>query len=142
MPPNDPDDLAPEEDGGSTAGSDVTKGRKALRTAKRELTDEELQSSAVNKLFMDEIDRLEAENAVLSDYRERFHKSDRSNGVLEQRIKVHHAFDIISTGVIAIGGAILGLTKTLVDASVHGSVPVLVGILLIAIGIFAKVVKK
>ena len=54
-------ELAPEDTGEGTPLSH-SKGRRAFSKLRRELTDEELSSPAVQRLLLDDIERLEKEN--------------------------------------------------------------------------------
>jgi hypothetical protein len=59
---DDPNDLAPEDTGETSAPSSPKKGRQAFKTVTRELSEEDLANPAVQKLLLDDLDRLETEN--------------------------------------------------------------------------------
>ena len=116
--------------------------RKALTTLRRDLSDKELTSPAVQKLLLDEVDRLESENEALSLFRDRFHASDRCVGVLEQKVKIVVGQEIISGACVTIGGALVGYAPNIWSVQAAGPIVLAAGIGLIVLGVFAKVVVK
>jgi hypothetical protein len=62
------------------------KTRRSWSQLKRDLTDEELTSPAAVKMLLDEVERLERENAELSGYRERFHEADKTSAILSSTL--------------------------------------------------------
>ena len=116
--------------------------RKALSTARRELSDKELLSPAVQKLLLDEIDRLEEDNTELSGYRGRFHEADKKAAILEQKGKISIAHEIISLSCITVGGAALGYAPAVWENQPSGYISLIFGAVLVVGGIVAKAVKS
>jgi hypothetical protein len=140
---------APEdqEPAGSTppTGAEPTKlksRRKALSTLRRELSDKELLSPAVQKLLLDEIDRLEDDNTELAGYRSRFHEADKKSAILEQKHRVSISQEVISMSCITVGGAALGYAPSIWSVQPTGSLSLAFGVVLVLGGIVAKVVKS
>ncbi len=115
--------------------------RRSLSAARRELSDEELGSSAVQKLLIDEVERLEDENQDLDYYREQFHEADKKASIFEERHRRVLSQEIISNGCLVVGAAALGYVPSLSkDVTTAAIVAVFGGILVVA-GIWAKVVR-
>ena len=140
---------APEdqEPAGSTppTGAEPTKlkfRRKALSTLRRELSDKELLSPAVQKLLLDEIDRLEGENTELAGYRSRFHEADKQSAILAQKHRVSISQEVISMSCITVGGAALGYAPSIWSVQPTGALSLAFGVVLVLGGIVAKVVKS
>lgn len=116
--------------------------RKALSSARRELSDNELASSAVQKLLLDEIERLEEENIELCGYRNRYHEVDKKAAVLEQKIKQSMAHEIISVTCLTVGAAAIGYAPKVWSSEPTGYICLAFGILLIIGGIVSKAIKS
>ena len=137
----DADDFAPE-DTENTGVTNEKKGRKAFGKVKREITEKDLQNPAIQKMLLDELDRLETESEEYKQYKERYHKADKRVAVLEEKSKGTLAIDILSGACLTIGAASLGYTKILWENQPSGYIALVVGGVLIAAGIAAKVVKR
>jgi len=70
MVDEDNQELAPEEPGEDVSVS-KSKGRRAFRNLRRELTDDELASAAVQRMLIDDIERLEVDNGELGEYQDK-----------------------------------------------------------------------
>lgn len=144
MDTHEPPDQEPRGVVGAP-GPEPTKSpsrRKALSSLKRDLSDEELASPAVQKLLLDEIERLEEENTELSGFRARFHDCDKRAAVLDQKSKVNTAQEIISLSCITIGGAALGYAPSVWNVQPTGSMALIFGLVLVLFGVFAKAIKS
>jgi hypothetical protein len=142
LAPNDNDDVSPEDTGGETSSLTKRKGRRAFRKVTRELSDADLANPAVQRLLLDELDRLEsvAEDAI--EIRKNYHEADKQVAVLQVKQQINLSFEIISSGCLAVGSATLGYARYLWDSPPSGYFALLFGGALIAIGIAAKVVKR
>jgi hypothetical protein len=140
---------APEDQGPTEVppqqGVEPAKGksrRKALTSLRRELSDKELLSPAVQKLLLDEIDRLEEENTELAGYRSRFYDADKKAAVLNQKQNINGAHEIISLACITIGGAALGYAPSVWSSQPTGAISLIFGLVLVVAGILAKAIKS
>lgn len=125
--------------------AEPTKGkgrRRAFASSHRELSDKELLSPAVQKLLLDEIDRLEGDNAELGGYRSRFHDADKKAAVLQQKQAISIAHEIISLSCITVGGAALGYAPSVWTSQPTGGIALAFGVVLVFGGIVAKAVKS
>ena len=94
MPLNEQPDQEPEVKPEVTPTA-VVKGRQSFSRVRRELSDEELASPAVQRLLIDEIERLERDCSEFRDYRDRYHTADTKAQILEVRLKKSLAGEII-----------------------------------------------
>ena len=140
----DEDELLDEpEQGAATLRLSTTKGRRSFRKVRRELNEEELSSPAAQRLILDELDRLEEENSVLQNVREDFHRVDKKASVLEEKLKKHNALDILSSAALIAGSLTLGYApKVWNNADATGPLLLVVGVLLIAGGIWSKAARS
>ena len=97
----------PDQEPGSTealeSSTSAPKSRQSLSKLRRELSEEELASPAVQRLLIEDLERLERQNAELQDYRVNFHERDKRVGVLEEKIKKSLAGEIVFGVMITVG---------------------------------------
>ena len=141
MTEHDAHDVAPE-DTGEGSGLSQRKGRQAFRKITRELSDKDLANPAVQRLLLDELDRLEIENDQSRSYQRQFHETDKRVAVLEEKSKMTLGSDIVSLACLAIGAAALGYTPVLWDSQPSGWIALVFGFVLVGSGIAAKVVTR
>lgn len=121
---------------------DRAKGRPSLSRMRRELTDEELGSSGVAKILNDDVERLEREVERLRDYERRYHERDRDAAVLRERAKKSTGIEIASGGSLTTGALLAGLSPTGWSIQPLGWSLLLGGIVVLVIGIAAKVASR
>jgi hypothetical protein len=101
-------DVEPED-----SGEDITvrphKGRRAFTNVRRELSDEELSSPAVQRMLIDDIERLEKEKFDLSEYQEKFHEADKNAAILEEKLKASVTQEITA---VSAGDLVVLYTKS------------------------------
>lgn len=138
------DDPVEPEAGAPEAGpADATpKGRRSLSRMRREMTDDELSSSGVQKIMMDDLDRLEAEKIELQRYVDRFHAADRENAVLKEKGKVRVASDITFGVLMTLGAAAIGYSPTLQAVPGASQTLVWTGAALLVGGVLSKLVLR
>lgn len=116
------------------------KGRRSFISARRELTDEEMSSSGVAKMLLDEIERLESDCASLKSVFSQFHTADKRVGVLEEQLKQRSAFETLTNGALAIGAALFGFAPFVWDSKNY-IVAVMIGVLGIALTVVGFLAK-
>lgn len=121
---------------------EAPKARRAFSKVRRELSEEELSSSAVHRLLLDELDQLEQQVVELSEFRDRFHKTDKEKAVLEERTRKSIASEIIFGLCLTVGAALIGLTPLLWDTKPQGHISLGIGVILITGGIISRAVRK
>ncbi len=118
------------------------KARRSFARLRRELNDDELASSAVQRLLLDDIDRLETETERLQEFRGRYHRADRQCAVLEERSKTSTACDILSGVCLVVGSAALTFAPNLWTQQPSGWICLTLGAALIVGGVAARVVRR
>lgn len=120
----------------------VPKGRQSLARVRRELSEEELSSPAVQRLLVEEIERLERQAVELTEYRERFHLADKRASILEERAKRSLSGEIIFGVCLCVGAAVLGYAPTLWSSQPSGWMAVALGAFLVIGGIISRAVQR
>ena len=135
----DHESEAPEESGSNKT---LKRRRRSVAKLRRELSEDELSTPGVQKLLIDEIERLETENSLLSEYRDKYYDSDKSVAILEERDKKKVAVQVMSDACLAVGAAALGLTPFLWSSGPLGLIMVVFGVILIVGSAFTKFVGR
>ena len=134
-------DIEPED-----TGEDVqvtrSKGRRAFRNVRRELSDEELSSPAIQRILIDDIERLEKESIKLGEFHDKFYEADKKAAVLEEKLKEKTAQEIVFGVCLTVGAASLGYAPSVWQSQPTGWISIIFGSLLIIGGVAAKVVKR
>lgn len=133
-------DVEPE-DSQTHAEPPSPKGRQSFSKVRRELTEEELSSPVAQRILLDELDRLDNEAMELRSFQERFHAADKRAGILDEKLKRHTALEIISSGALVAGALALGYAPKVWDTGPTGPILIVIGVVLIASGIWAKAVR-
>ena len=107
------------------------KGRQALSKVRRELSEEESSSPAVQRMLLDDLERLETEASELREFKDRFHATDKDAAVLRQRLRASGARD----GSLAVGAALIGLAPSLWPHPPIGWIVVGLGVVLIVLAV-------
>ena len=93
-------------------------------------------------MILDELDRLEEENFELKRIRNKFHEVDKRASVLDEKLKRHTALDILSSGALVAGSLAFGYApNTWATQGATGPILLVIGIVLIVGGIWAKAVR-
>ena len=137
------DRISEEPD--SEEGADVPaiqKGRRSLSNVRRELSEDELKSPAVQRMLIDEIERLERENLDLCDYRDKYYESDKRVSILDEKNKERLSGQVVFGVCLTVGAALLGFAPSLWTSQPGGWLSIIFGLVLIVGGIASKVVKR
>ena len=124
-------DIEPTEDGPAQGNR---KGRQALSNVRRELSEEEISSPAVQRMLLDELERLETEAGDLREFKDRFYAADKDVAVLRERLRA----SVVQDSSLAIGAALLGLAPSLWSSQPTGWIVVILGGLLVLFAVVAK----
>lgn len=143
MPPTD---LQPDESGSTPIlAEDAPKSQRAFSRVTLELSDEELTSPGARKLLLQRIAADDELIDSLKSFRDKFHEADKSNGILGEKLRISKADEAISIGTLVVGAAALGYAPSLwaVTTPPHaGPFALAFGVVLIVVGIWAKVFRK
>lgn len=136
-------DVEPQEPPGDEQPPAIkgTSGRKSFAKLRRELSDDELASPAVQRMLIDEIERLDSERIDLSSYRTKYHDSDKRAAVLDEKFKGKIAIEIIHVACITVGAAALGYAPSIWQSQPTAWIVAIFGLVLVLAGIIAKAVK-
>jgi hypothetical protein len=89
----------------------------ALSKLRRELSDEELQNSGVQKMLLDSLDRLEHETAQLQSFERKYHDVARKLAVAEEKLIRSNWVQALEGIGLTIGGLFVGISLPLQDAT-------------------------
>lgn len=140
---NSEPDIEPQEtgEGVPNAFSKGTSGRKSFASLRRELNEEELLSPAVQRMLIDEIERLDIERDELYSFRTKFHESDKRAAILDERFKGKISIEIIHIACITVGAAALGYAPSIWQTQPTAWMTAVFGVVLIVAALAAKAVK-
>lgn len=141
---NESPDVEPQEPTDVEAQSlqKGTSGRKSFSKLRRELTDEELSSPAVQRMLLDEIERLDIECRSLAVFRDKFHTSDKSEGILQEKLKSKIAIEVTHVACVAVGGGALTFAPTIWSSQPSAAITAILGGVILLAGIAAKAIKS
>jgi hypothetical protein len=134
-------DVNPQQ-GAAGEGAGPPKLRQAYSKVRRELSEDELQNPVVQRLLVNDLDRIEGEVAELRHFRDEFHKCDKAKAVLEGARKQKIAVQIVKDVCFFAGGALVGIAPSLWGTPHCGLTILLTGFALIICGIVCRVVEK
>jgi hypothetical protein len=135
-------DQEPDEPNDAEIGvKKGTSGRKSFSKLRRELTDEELASPAVQRMLLDEIERLDDALVAHFQYRNKFHACDKQLGMLQEKFKSKISVEIIHAACIAVGGAAVGYGTSNWGVQPAGWLALVFGAVLLIAGVVARAVK-
>jgi hypothetical protein len=132
----------PDESGAQPVEEATPKARRSLSRIKRELSDEELSTSGVQKMLIDEVERLDDENRALQRYRDRYYVTETQAAVLKEKLQSNTAIEVIINAAFAVGAAALGYVPAVWSTQPTGWITLIFGGCLIAAGILAKVARR
>ena len=118
------------------------KGRRAFTNVRRELSDEELSSPAIQRMLIDDIERLEKEKFELIECREKYHEADKRASILQEKVNRSVTQEIVFAVCLTVGAASLGYAPSVWSAQPTGWISIAFGLILIGGGIASRMVKR
>lgn len=117
--------------------------RSSLSALRRQLSDEELKQTGVQKLLIEGWERAETECELLRVDVGKYHEADKEVARLTEKLRVNVALEIITAAGFAGGGAIVSIAPSIWDPKVgfKGIAAICVGALFIIGAMVAKVVQ-
>lgn len=103
---------------------------------KRELSEEELNSPAVQKLLLNDAYRMEREIERLKEIEALYHSRDKTAAILEERLRLSTGAEILFTACETVGSLLAGLSTLYWDNK--GWILLVVGVGLVLGGIVYK----
>jgi hypothetical protein len=117
--------------------------RSAFRDVRRQLTDDELKNSGVQKLLLDMLQESDDERERLTSYVDRFHDADKVAAVLREEVKTHTKIEVFFGVGVGLGGTIIGLSPFFWGIKIeYGIITAFVGFLAMIGSTIGKLVKK
>ena len=83
---------------------------KAFSKLSRELSESDLSNPSISRMLLSQIDSLEKENRLLKNIEEKFHKTDKENGVLLEKQRRSVATEILSQFCLTLAGGLLSIS--------------------------------
>jgi len=116
--------------------------RSSFRDIRRQLSEEELKQTGVQKLLIEDFERAETECEMVQGFVERYHEKDKEVARLTEKLKTNIALEIMTSVGLAGGGAIVSLAPTFypIDTT-KGIAAIGVGFLFILGSALAKIVQ-
>ena len=130
--------LQPDESGAQPVRAGAPKARKALSRISRTLTDVEICQSGVQKMIVQDLERIEEENKELRGFRDKYYESARTVAVFEAERKRTIAWEVLSSGCLALGSVAVGFTPSMWSSQPAGWEVLTFGAILILVGIAAR----
>ena len=118
--------------------SEFPKSAKSYTYLKRRLKEEELMNAGAINLLIDELERLETASADHKTMTEKFHATDKENGILQQKLSVSKSVEIVQSLSLSLGSLLLGASKSLWDMGYLGIIILTAGVALIVAAIVSK----
>lgn len=117
---------------------------------KRQITETDLESPAVQRILLSEVDKLQDKTSELEEVlrsksssydtlKDDFHESDKDKGILEEKLKRNKSQEILYSFCLTSGSIIIGLAKTVWTHDL-GEIFLGIGLFLIIGGIITKAV--
>lgn len=136
-------EIQPDELGAEPVSTGAPKTRRALSRLKRELSEEELGTTGVQKMLVAEVERLDEENGALVEFRDKYYDLKADLAVAKQKENQGQAAEVISSACIALGGAALGYVPAVWgNQRLSAVLAIVIGLVLIVAAIVAKVVRR
>jgi len=107
----------------------------------REISESDLESPAVQRILLGEVDKLQSKVDDLQNFKSNYHESDKKCAILEEKVKSMNSGEILYSICLTMGSILIGLS-TAIWSTGHGWISIVLGGLLIISGIASKVVKK
>jgi hypothetical protein len=85
--------------------------RSSFRDIRRQLSEEELRQTGVQKLIIEDFERAEADCEALRTYVELYHDKDKEAATLSEKLKTNLALEIVTAAMLAAGGGIVSLAS-------------------------------
>ena len=104
----------------------------------RKISEEDLQSPAVQRILLGEVDKLESKVSQLDYYVEQFHIKDKEVVRLEEKLKAAKSGEVLATFTLTVGSAAVGLSFSLTNGKIEA---LFLGLALWIGTILAKVIK-
>lgn len=114
--------------------------QKALENIRRDLIQDDLNSSGTQKMILAELERLDEANKDLEEYKEKFYMADKERDVLKERLDSYKASDLLYSASITMSSAIFGISFSITE-NTKWIVAIMSGVMFLGI-VLHKLLKK
>jgi len=141
-----------KDDGAKTVNNVVTSiPSSPYSNIKREISEADLSSPALQRILLSENDKLENRNLELENIlsttnvgfnyiKDKYHEKDKEHAIIVEKLKSYKSLEILYTLCLTSGSIIIGFAKSVSETGYSGLF-LGIGILLIIGGITSKTVK-
>jgi hypothetical protein len=131
-----------DESGALPVRISASKPKRALSRLKRELTEDEIFQPGVQKMILEDQERIEGENRELRVFRNRFYDASLRVAVLEAENKRSIAWDVLSSGCLALGSVAIGFARSMWSTQPEGWEVLIFGAIVLLVGIVARSFRR
>ena len=107
---------------------------------RREISEEDLASPAVQRILLGEVDKLQSQVSELELIESSFHVTDKKAAVLEEKLKAVNSHEVLYGLCLTIGSAVIGASSIIWDSG-YGWVAIAIGSILVIGGIASRGMK-
>jgi hypothetical protein len=132
----------PDESGSTPVKVSAPKTRRAFSRLKRELTEEEMRESGVQKMILEDNERMEGENRELRAFRDRYYEASVKVAVFETERKRSIAWEVLSSGCLAIGAAVIGFAPAMWSSQPASWYVLMFGAIVLIIGVVSRFFRQ
>jgi serine phosphatase RsbU (regulator of sigma subunit) len=128
----------PDESGATPVNIVGPKSRRVFSRLKRELTQDEMCEPGVQKMILQDHERIEGENRELQAFRDKYYDASAKLAVLETERRRSVAWEVLSSGCLAIGAAAIGFAPVMWSSQPGGWYALMFGAVVLLIGIVSR----
>ena len=135
-------EVIPEKAGINSAVSNATTivPSSPFSGIRREISEEDLASPAVQRILLSELDKLQSKVDALEIIESKFYNSDKKAAVLEEKLNAVNSKEVMYSLCLSIGSAVIGFSSLIWDTG-YGWFPVAFGSALLVGAIISRVFK-
>jgi CBS domain-containing protein len=134
-------EIQPDERGATPAPTSSPKTHHEFFDVDPLLTKKEASSSGAVKMMLHNIARLETVVDEMKPFREKFHASDKLVGVLEERLKIRVAYEVLSMSMMAAGAALISFATSTWSTQPQAAILTAIGGILVIGAVVARIAK-
>jgi hypothetical protein len=113
---------------------------RALSKLRRELSEEEFASPAVQRMLLERIEQLEFELTTEKPFRDLYHKVNTERAVLLEKLKVRIANDVVFGVTLSVASVLFGVVPALWDKAPYGTLAMRLGIALMIGAVISRLI--
>lgn len=138
---NEEETEAPTDD--AAASAPQKKGeRQSFRGLRRNLSEDELRTPAVQKMLLDEVERLDDEIKVYKQVQDLFHERDKELGILKNKLGAARSNLLIVSATEILGSIMIGFSLATFQFNISTILILVVGVALVIISVIARSLKQ